>query len=257
MEETDKIQAYIKKILALQQEQRQRPVDSEELKRTAQDLGLSDSDMDFIERRQKDYFTRGEGYSRYEDWDSAIEEYMQAIILNPSHVEALYGIANAYKERYLIKKNKDDWQEAKNYVKQALQLNPNHENSFKLSAELNKGTFSKTNPFSNKPTTNQPSKLDRMMAEILNNIDKPMKTPIYHSEKPTVSDLFKPNYGNSRRKLRKSNRDRKIFGVCGGVGEYLGIDSIWIRLAFILSLFVTGGATLVLYIALAILMPKY
>ena len=45
---------------------------------------------------------------------------------------------------------------------------------------------------------------------------------------------------NNGKKLRKSNTDKKIFGVCGGIAEYFGIDStivriIWTILAFRLN----------------------
>lgn len=246
MENTDKLQAYIQKILNLQNEQRERPVDGEELKRIALELGLSDSEISFINSKQKDYFTRGEGYSRYEDWDSAIEEFQQSVILNPSHVEALYGLGNAYKHRYMLKKNKDDLQNAKNSVKQALQINASHEPSFKLSAELNKGNFSKTNPFS-QPNDNQ-SKLNKMMQEVLDDMKGTSKS-IFNN---ATTDIFKTNHD---KRLRKSSRDKKIFGVCGGIAEYLGIDSTWVRLAFIIFLF-TGGFSFPLYLALAFIMPK-
>jgi phage shock protein C len=57
------------------------------------------------------------------------------------------------------------------------------------------------------------------------------------------------------KRLTKSKTDRKLFGVCGGLGEYFGIDPTLVRLAFVvLTLF--EGLGLVLYIILAIIMPS-
>ncbi len=42
------------------------------------------------------------------------------------------------------------------------------------------------------------------------------------------------------RKLYRSVRDRRIGGVCGGLGKYFKIDSNIIRLIFIVLLFVTA-----------------
>jgi phage shock protein C len=56
------------------------------------------------------------------------------------------------------------------------------------------------------------------------------------------------------KRLTKSKTDRKLFGVCGGLGEYFGIDSTLVRLAFVLLSF--NGIGLVLYIVLAIIMPS-
>ncbi len=58
------------------------------------------------------------------------------------------------------------------------------------------------------------------------------------------------------RRLCKSQTDKKIFGVCGGLGEYFNINSLWIRLAFCIAVICFGTGVL-LYILLAILMPKY
>ena len=56
------------------------------------------------------------------------------------------------------------------------------------------------------------------------------------------------------KQLYKSNTNRKVAGVCGGIGEYLGIDPTIIRLGFVaLSLLAGGG--LAVYIIAAIIMP--
>lgn len=56
------------------------------------------------------------------------------------------------------------------------------------------------------------------------------------------------------KKLRKSSTDRKIAGVCGGVGEYLNVDPTIIRLAWVV-LTCLGGSGLIAYIVAAIVMP--
>jgi phage shock protein PspC (stress-responsive transcriptional regulator) len=54
------------------------------------------------------------------------------------------------------------------------------------------------------------------------------------------------------RRLRKS-ADQKVCGVCGGLGEYFGIDPTIIRLIYLILLFTTGIGILP-YIILAIVM---
>ncbi|MCE7938572.1 hypothetical protein DCC79_02030 [bacterium] len=56
------------------------------------------------------------------------------------------------------------------------------------------------------------------------------------------------------RQLLRSRGDRRIAGVCGGLGRYVGIDPTWVRLAFA-ALFVTTGTGLLFYIILWIVMP--
>jgi len=56
-------------------------------------------------------------------------------------------------------------------------------------------------------------------------------------------------------RLMKSDDDRMISGVCGGIAAYLGVDSVIVRLAFIL-LALASGVGFLLYIILMIIMPR-
>lgn len=57
------------------------------------------------------------------------------------------------------------------------------------------------------------------------------------------------------KKLYLSDHDKKISGVCGGLGEYLNIDSTIIRLIWIILAIPTAvfGAVVVYLIAAAII----
>lgn len=56
------------------------------------------------------------------------------------------------------------------------------------------------------------------------------------------------------KQLYKSSTNKKIAGVCGGIGEYFGIDPTIVRLGFVALSFMFGGG-LVVYILAAIIMP--
>lgn len=56
-------------------------------------------------------------------------------------------------------------------------------------------------------------------------------------------------------KLYKS-QDRMLFGVCGGLAEYLGIDKTVLRFLFILGAIFTGSILFWVYLALALIMPS-
>jgi len=56
-------------------------------------------------------------------------------------------------------------------------------------------------------------------------------------------------------KLRRSRQDRMIAGVCGGLGNYFGIDPVWFRLAFVV-LTVGGGAGLLIYLVAWLVIPE-
>ena len=57
------------------------------------------------------------------------------------------------------------------------------------------------------------------------------------------------------KKLFRSNKDKKIFGVCGGLGEFFDIDPTFIRLAFVVAALVYGSGAL-LYLILALIAPE-
>ena len=57
------------------------------------------------------------------------------------------------------------------------------------------------------------------------------------------------------KKLYKSNQNKMICGVCGGIGEYFGIDPTIIRLAWAIFC-VMGGASILAYILAAVIVPS-
>lgn len=57
------------------------------------------------------------------------------------------------------------------------------------------------------------------------------------------------------RKLYKSADDRVLAGVCGGIGEYFGIDPVIVRL-LVVVLTLAGGSGLIAYIIAAIIIPE-
>ncbi|MDL2311808.1 PspC domain-containing protein [Bacteroidales bacterium OttesenSCG-928-B11] len=56
------------------------------------------------------------------------------------------------------------------------------------------------------------------------------------------------------KKLYRSINDRKIAGVCGGLGEYFTIDPTIVRVLFV-ALLVLGGSGLLLYLLLWLIVP--
>jgi phage shock protein C len=73
------------------------------------------------------------------------------------------------------------------------------------------------------------------------------------SEEPSYSSS---SSGGNRRLLRRSKQDRVIGGVCGGLGHYLDIDPVLLRIAF-LVLLIPGGLGLLLYIISWIAIPEF
>ena len=57
--------------------------------------------------------------------------------------------------------------------------------------------------------------------------------------------------------LRRSVRDRVMAGVCGGIGDYLGIDSTVVRVTYVLlSILSAAFPGILVYILLWVLIPE-
>ncbi|MHC1736907.1 MAG: PspC domain-containing protein [Ignavibacteriaceae bacterium] len=57
-----------------------------------------------------------------------------------------------------------------------------------------------------------------------------------------------------KKRLSRSVKDKIIFGVAGGIGTYLDVDPVFVRIAFVLGTFL-NGIGLIVYIVCAIIMP--
>ena len=57
------------------------------------------------------------------------------------------------------------------------------------------------------------------------------------------------------KKLFRDTKNGQIFGVCQGIGEYFGVDPVWVRLVFIILSFL-NGVGIGLYLIMAIIIPE-
>lgn len=73
-----------------------------------------------------------------------------------------------------------------------------------------------------------------------------------------------------RKRLYRSHKNKVLCGVCGGIGEYLTVDPVMIRLIWVLLMFLSSwrhlfhifwggsliGGSLVVYFIAAVIIPK-
>ncbi len=57
-------------------------------------------------------------------------------------------------------------------------------------------------------------------------------------------------------RLYRSNKDRMITGVSGGLAEYFDVDPVLVRIGWVVFCFASGGTAILIYIIMAIIMPK-
>jgi len=86
---------------------------------------------------------------------------------------------------------------------------------------------------------------DFLYAERQNNKEKSRRSSKSFTQKLTASGG-----------LSRSRTDSKMFGVCGGLAKYLGMNSTLMRIGFLIAFFLSSGSFFLLYIAMAVVMPK-
>jgi phage shock protein C len=59
------------------------------------------------------------------------------------------------------------------------------------------------------------------------------------------------------KKLYRSNKDKVIAGVCGGLGEYFAVDARIFRVLFVLAMLVPVVPGIIPYIIMWILIPQH
>ncbi len=59
---------------------------------------------------------------------------------------------------------------------------------------------------------------------------------------------------NSSTRIMRSSTDRMIGGVCGGIGNYLGVDPTLVRIGFVLL--TLAGVSPLLYVVLWVVLPS-
>ena len=92
----------------------------------------------------------------------------------------------------------------------------------------------------------------------ISNIIKIMGEPEDYEENETGYTDNSSSYQRkktSNRKLYRDGDDKFLGGVAAGVGHYLGIDAIWLRLLLI-ALFFSAGFGFLIYIILWVLLPE-
>jgi phage shock protein C len=58
------------------------------------------------------------------------------------------------------------------------------------------------------------------------------------------------------KKLYRSAHDKKLFGLCGGLGEHFNVDPTLLRVVLVVTTIFTGGVVIALYILASLVIPK-
>lgn len=99
----------------------------------------------------------------------------------------------------------------------------------------------------------------REVEEVIAVMGKPEDYRIDEEGAPAAQSTSRSYYTADNNTTKKFYRDADagmISGVCAGLAHYFKIDPLWIRIIFVISLFVSFGTSLFIYLLLWILIPK-
>ncbi len=111
-----------------------------ELDQLAQELGLSDADLDWIDQQFYAFLERGKGFASFQNWEKAIPELEQALHLKPLHLEALLALAGAYRGRWVKSRKKEDKLKAMALAERCLRYDPGNVQALRIINFIDKNT---------------------------------------------------------------------------------------------------------------------
>ena len=88
---------------------------------------------------------------------------------------------------------------------------------------------------------------------------QPQESPVNaepSSQDQTVHTSSSSNEQQKMKMLRRSKSDKKLFGICGGAGEYFDIDPTMIRIAYVIFTVLSGGAGILIYLLMYLIIPE-
>jgi phage shock protein C len=103
-------------------------------------------------------------------------------------------------------------------------------------------------PSMTEPTQSEPPKAEPEQPE-------PLMADRAASEEGT-HEQANPSSTPEQRLLRRSFSNKKIFGICGGLGKYFDMDPTIVRLVYVVFTFLSAGTGFLLYILMYFIIPE-
>jgi phage shock protein C len=77
----------------------------------------------------------------------------------------------------------------------------------------------------------------------------------YPSSERRSQQVYATEQPASRTRFYRDKRNGKLFGICAGIADYTGFDVSLVRVAFLATVFMSGGSVLPFYFIAAMVTP--
>ncbi|MDX2301717.1 MAG: hypothetical protein NW226_02905 [Microscillaceae bacterium] len=138
------IQAYIERIMQIQDEKRNLLPNKQELRDLVEELGYSEQELDWIQKEFEKHLKNGQGFQSLENWREALKEYEQALLLNPYDAQTLALTAGACKKLWDQDAKKKYRQKAKSLARLCLKVKPGYTPALKIVDQISRYEYNQS-----------------------------------------------------------------------------------------------------------------
>ena len=134
----DMVGSFIQKVSEIQNQKDNEDLSTPDLKQIAIEIGMSDDDWEEVQKVYRDHLERGTGFFSHDNFDDALSEYQQALMLHPDSKDTLYGLATAHEGRFLRTGSRTDMEMAIEFASRCLHISPSHQGAIELISNMKK-----------------------------------------------------------------------------------------------------------------------
>ena len=135
---------YVNKVLKLKEDSENPLVTDEKVRSRALELMISEEEWDELLKEFRGFSNRGQNHLRHNNYEDALEEFTNALLLNPNDVNVLYLCADANYGLWKEKQRNSSKSEAIAYAEKCLEIYPSHDGAANIISLLKK---EKSKPF--------------------------------------------------------------------------------------------------------------
>ena len=129
---------YINKVLKLKEDDKNPLITDEKVRSRALELMISEEEWDELLKEFREFSNRGQNHLRHNNYEDALEEFTNALLLNPNDINVLYLCADANYGLWKERQRNSSKSQAIEYAEKCLEIYPSHDGAANIISLLKK-----------------------------------------------------------------------------------------------------------------------
>ncbi len=129
---------YVNKVLKLKEDDENPLITDEKVRSRALELMISEEEWDELLKEFREFSNRGQNHLRHNNYEDALEEFTNALLLNPNDANVLYLCADANYGLWKEKQRNSSKSQAIEYAEKCLEIYPSHDGAANIISLLKK-----------------------------------------------------------------------------------------------------------------------